>query len=441
MTIPVTTPTPLPGPLDDLKACLEILDGKTAAYARLNAYAAGTQPLTYLSAEARTALTNRLSTVSVGIPGLLVSSLVERLRVTGFTRPDVWGDWRRNDMDQLAPVAHREALTLGDAFVLVWARPDGTPLITVESATQVAAQVDPATREIVRAVKRWEVPKTGSFAILYEPDVIRRYFSPALGAQTTGYRLVESIDNPLGRPPVARLRNGGRLLDDGVSEMADVIPLTDALVKLLTDMLVSSEYTARPRRWATGVELDEDAATGEAVNPFPEANRMMIAEEADAKFGQLAGSDLGGYEAAINVVMRSISAVSGLPEHLLGVGGDNPTSADSIRASEAALTARAEAVQARFGKAWEDVARLAVAVREGVDPASVDVAVKWADPATRSVAQEADAVTKLYAAGLLPASVALRRLGYSDAEIDEIRAARRAEALDGAGVDLKGLTA
>lgn len=437
MTITAHTPTPIPGPLGDLKACLELLDNKAALYSRLNAYANGTQPLTYLSAEARVALTNRLSTVSVGIPGLLVSSLVERLRVTGFTGLDVWADWRRNDMDTLAQVAHREALTLGDAYVIVWARPDGAPLVTVESATQVAAQVDPATREIVRAVKRWEA-KDGSHAVLYEPDVIRRFHSPALGAQTTGFRLVESIDNPLGRPPVARLRNGGRLLDDGVSEMADVIPLTDALVKLLTDMLVSSEYTARPRRWVTGVELDRDEQ-GNAINPFPESNRMMVAEQADSKIGQLAGSDLAGYDSAINVVMRSISAVSGLPEHLLGIGGDNPTSADSIRASEAALTARAEAKQAQFGKAWEDVARLAVAVREGVDPASVDVAVKWADPSTRSVAQEADAVTKLYAAGLLPASVALRRLGYSDAEIDEIRAARRAEALDGAGIDLNGL--
>ena len=55
---------------------------------------------------------------------------------------------------------------------------------------------------------------------------------------------------------------------------------------------------------------------------------------------------------------------------------------------------------------------------------------QWADAATRSVAQEADAVIKLFAAGLLPASFALAKLGYTDDEIVEIRAARRAEALD-----------
>jgi hypothetical protein len=52
------------------------------------------------------------------------------------------------------------------------------------------------------------------------------------------------------------------------------------------------------------------------------------------------------------------------------------------------------------------------------------------------VAQEADAVVKLHQAGLLPISYALKKLGYTDDEIDEIRIARRAESLDTAGINL-----
>ncbi len=48
-------------------------------------------------------------------------------------------------------------------------------------------------------------------------------------------------------------------------------------------------------------------------------------------------------------------------------------------------------------------------------------------------------MVKLYAAGLLPASTALARLGYSDDEIEQIRTARRGEALDGVGLDLKAI--
>ena len=58
-----------------------------------------------------------------------------------------------------------------------------------------------------------------------------------------------------------------------------------------------------------------------------------------------------------------------------------------------------------------------VAVSDGRDPQRVEARVQWADAATRSVAQEADAVVKLYQAGLLPASYALRKLGYTDDEI------------------------
>lgn len=413
---------------------LQQIDEKASTYSRLSAYYEGRQPLTFLSPEARQALSDRLSVVSVNVPRLLVDSISERLRITGMSRPDTWADWQANDLDSLHRVAHREALLLGDSYALVWSRPDGSPLVTIESATQMAVQTHPATREVLSAVKRWE-GKDGTHAIVYGPETIERFHSPAFGATTTGFRKVEEIENPLGEVPVIHFRNGDRLLGQGVSEMTDVLSLTDAIVKLTTDMLTASEAVARPRRWASGVELIEDDQ-GNVINPFPETDKMMISESHETKFGQLAGTDLAGYEAATNIVMRQISAVSGLPEHLLGIGGDNPTSADSIRASEAALTAKAEARQGTFGKSWEQVARLMTAVRHGVDPATVDVSVTWADPSTRSVSQEADSVVKLHAAGILPTTYALQRLGYNATEVEAIRVARRAEAIDTAGLQL-----
>ena len=423
---------------ETLTALLQKLDEKAATYSMLDKYAAGEQPLSFLSPSAREALGNRLTAVSVNVPRLLVESMAERLRILDFTGVDVWTEWLRNDLDQVAGLVHREALTLGDAYCTVWADSQGKPLASAESARQMSMLTDPGTRQTVAALKRWETDRTTE-AVLYGPDTITRYRSNSPGATTTGFEVVEELPNPLGVVPVVRFKNGSRLLDDGVSEMRDVLTLTDALVKLTSDMLVASEYTARPRRFATGLELDEqdvlDAEgnpTGEVevVNPIAESDRLMVNESPDGKFGQLPGSDLAGYETGVNIIMRQISAVSGLPEHALGIGSDNPTSADSIRASEAALTAKAEARQATFGRSWEKVARLMVAVRDGVDPTGLTAQVRWADAATRSTAQEADAVTKLFTSGLLPASTALARLGYSTDEIDAIRIARRAEAID-----------
>ena len=82
---------------------------------------------------------------------------------------------------------------------------------------------------------------------------------------------------------------------------------------------------------------------------------------------------------------------------------------------------------------------LAHAISTGADPLTADVGIVWADPATRSVAQEADSVVKLFTAGLLPASTALERLGYTETQIAQIRSERRSDALDVAGTDLVGL--
>lgn len=429
---------------DLLTTLMQKIEEPAARFADLDRYYTGTQPLAFLSPESRRALGDRFGRLATNLPRLAVTSLAERLRVTGFTGADVWPDWLRNDLDQDSGVAHREGLLFGASYVIVWADQFGRPKVTVESAKQVAVLTDPGTRRITAAVKRWETAKTTE-AVVYLPTEIIRLRAEQTGATTAGFTVVETLENPLGVVPVVRLKNSDRLLDDGVSEIDDLRPLVDGLNKLLADMLTTSEYVGRPRRWATGIELEEQDVldddgnpTGEteAVNPIPEGDRAMISENDSAKFGQLEAAGLDGYSTAVDVLLRQAMAVSALPAHYVGQLSDTPASADALRAAEASLTARAEARQASFGRSWEDVARLMVAVRDGVDPQRVDVRVTWADAATRSIAQEADAVVKLYQAGLLPASYALKRLGYSDTEVTEIAAVRRGDSLNSMAVDL-----
>lgn len=432
----------------EILTLIQTIDGKQTDLDRLDAYYSGNPPLAYLTPEARAALGNRFGHLGSNFCRLAVTSITERLRITGFSRDgehdeQIWSDWARNNLDQSSATAHREALALGSAFIIVWGDKAGRPVVSLESAKQMAVARDPLTREIVLAVKKWETP-TGTRLVSYGPEKITTYTSKSANATSLAqFEAADSVDNPLGVPPVVELANTDRLLSAGASELTDIAPLQDALNKLLSDMLVGSEYYARPRRYATGVELDEDMEDedGNEVHPYPEDQRMLISEAADAKFGQLPAADLNSYETAIKVVLQQIQAVSSLPGHYVGALDSQPPSADGLRAAEASLTARVEQRQHTFGKAWEQVAALMHAIRTGTDPAAVEVSIKWADPATRSTAQEADAVTKLYAAGLLPVSVALEKLGYSAEDVARIRAARRAEALDNAGTDLDGLLA
>ena len=418
---------------DDLLDLLQQLSAHAVEYRENDLYYSGQQPLAYLSPESKAALSNRFGRIASNIPRLAVNSVAERLRVIGFVGADVWGEFIRCDLDQWSGVVHREALALSQSFVIVWVDADGQPLVTVESAHHVAVKRDPATRQVVAAVKRYTTDAE-THAFLFYPDSVEHWVAKSPSAGNAGFVLTETIANPLGVVPVVPFTNSDRLLDfDGHSEMDDLKPLVDGLNKTLADLAVTQEWTSRPRRWATGIELVEkpviDAETGEpvldddgepvteTVNPIPEGNRAMVSENKDAKFGQLDGATLTGYEAAVKIWLGQIQAVSSLPGHLIGILVDSPTSADALRASESSLTARAEQKQQTFGKAWEAVMRLVAAVRDSVDPATVTVSVVWADAATRSTAQESDSAQKLYSAGILSRTGVLKRLGYSDDEI------------------------
>lgn len=410
----------------------QALDVRAARLHTLERYYRATQPLAYLSPEAAKALGNRFGLLGVNIPRLAVLSISERLRVNGFdSAPGLWDIWLHNDLDQRAGIAHREALTLGESAITVWADGRGRASVSVESAHQVAVYRDAGTGQTLAAIKRWvDLAPDGTEKqtryVVYRPDRIEHLVGD--GAAITGAKVTAVVDNPLLAVPVVALTNADRVLDRyGVSEIDDLIPLVDALNKTITDMLVASEYVARPRRWATGLELDERGVLDddgnpvlvggepvtEAVNPIAETDRMMVNEAAEGKFGQLPGADLAPYEQAVAVILQQIMAVSALPAHYVGVTTANPTSADATRAAEAALTARAEAKQGAFGRAWEQVARLALAVEQGGEVADYTPRIRWADPATRSVAQEADATVKLFAAGIITIDEARERLGIT----------------------------
>jgi hypothetical protein len=433
---------------DDLTELLTELDAKIHRFTQLEAFYAGRPPLAYLSKEAKVAL-QKFDLLSVNVSRLQINSITERLRINGFSGVDIWPEWERNDLPQLSSVAHREALLYGESMCLVWADAQGRPQVTIESPRNVIVRRDPITRQINVAAKRVRT-KASTLVWLYYPDRVESWFAKSPSAGNVGFDLVDVQANPLSVVPIVQLVNVD-LLDGTVSELDDLIPLVQALDKLILDMLIASEYSGRPRRFAVGVEAverpkldadgnvitdDDGVPITETVNPFPEENRMMLAEKENAKIGQLPAADLSGFESGVRVIVSALMAVSSLPSHYLGVLHSQPTSSDAIRSSEASLTARCELKQATFSAAWEQVGRLVVAVRDGVDVADVEVRVVWNDPATRSVAQESDAALKLFAAGILSRRGVLKRLGLSDVEIDEELAHFNRDAQDSADIAL-----
>lgn len=429
-------------PSEAASALTRRLDDAAPGLARLDAYYRAKQPLSFLAPEVRAAAGDRLRPLAINWCRLIVSAVEERLDVEGFrfgrdapVDGEAWDIWQANGLDEASQRAHAEALIHGRAYVIVWAGDDArTPRITVESARQVYVLHDPATGRRVAAVKRW-VEDGYVFVTLYLPDEIHKLRSGSrvpemAGVPVDGWRARGPVvPNPLGVVPVIPLVNRARLLDpDGESELEDAAPIVDAINKLATDLMVSAEFHAMPRRWGTGVELAEDAS-GVPVNPFSTvAGRTWLTEDTEAKFGQFDEASLDGYIHAIELLTQQLSSITAVPPHYLNILKGQLTSAESIRSAEASLVTKARRKQRAFGGAWEEAMRLAFLVRDGVPRAGGDaMETVWRDPETRTAAQAADAALKRKELGV-PLEQLYEDLGYTPTQIARFGELRRREA-------------
>lgn len=443
---------PLPGPSYELLGDLRRNAASRLSLQELDDYYRGEQRLAYLSPTSQ----HRLRQLVVNLPRLVVDSLEDRLDVEGFRMggtPDadaeLWRVWQANDLDEWSQQCHLDALVHGRSFVLVWAdtQDDRTPRITVESATQMSVQYDPASRRVTRAVKRWSEGGE-QFATVYTENAVLRYAAPigVKDEELTRWRMRERpITNPMGAVPVVPFINRPRLSRPlGESEMIDVLPVADAINKLATDMMVSAEYHAMPRRWATGVDLggndDEAERTREKARENwtnAEAGRVWLSDSDKAAFGQFAEAQLDNFIGAIDMLTARAAALSGLPPHYFGQAGENPTSADALRSSEASLVKRALRKQRVFGGAWERVMRLALLVRDGAVPNEAkSMETIWASPETPTVAQKADAAVKLTQSDVITVDQALEDLGYTPEQRRRMQEQRDASLLGSVRVQL-----
>ncbi len=423
--------------LDNLSSLLFRIDLDSGRLARLGRYYEGKQPASFMSPASAEALGGRLPSLVMNVPRLATTTLANRLALSGFLRsgqldPAFAAEWRRAGGDLVSDEVHLGALVDGRSYAIAWVDSRGNLTLTAEPARAVAVEKDPATGEILRALKLYSslntvngvLPAT-AYATMFEPDRITMWQGPAGVVAAGGWTKTNTIPNPLGVVPVVEFLNRARPNDlFGVSEIEDLAGLTDAISKLSQDLMVASELTALPRRVLIGVQIPIDPVSGQRVNPargLAADNALVITNE-KARVDSWPSADLSSYPKLIEALTVQLAALSGLPGHLLGLLGDQPRSADALRASEQALVERAIARQRAFGPSWEAVARLAIAITENVAPGSVDVEAEWADPFTRSPAADADSVSKLVGAGV-PLALALQRHGWGAEEIARVTTA------------------
>jgi hypothetical protein len=387
----------------------------------------------------------------IGWPRVGVESLEERLDLEAFR----WADGSEsselaeiaeaNDLFDESSLAHLDALVYGREYLAVGSgdcgTPDCPPLITVESPLDMTLLWDARIRMGTAALRECradtylESGPEERMIVLYLPDQT----VTALPSESGGWDVIDRDIHNLGVVPVVRMANRQRTADRvGRSEITpEVMSITDAACRRLMGIEVAAEFFGAPQRYILGAsESAFQDAEGNTKSAWETYIGQMLALERDEdgaipEVGQFSAHDPSGQTKIIDLYARIMSAQFGLPPHMMGYTTDNPASADAIRSTEAKLIKRSERRIRRYGAAWQQAMRLALWVRDGEPPDKTRrIETVWRNPATPTVAAQADATVKLVAAGILPADsdVTLEMAGLTEGQRQRVRADRRRSA-------------
>lgn len=385
--------------------------------------------------------------------GIVVDAVEERLNIEGFRfgedvegDRDAWAIWQRNGLDAGSQLVHTEALVTACGYVLVQPDEEGEPLITPEAAAQCIVAYEPGTRRRAAGLKEWWDDWTGFiYATVYLPDGIWKFQTEKALAEATvetgemsSLRWIPRKDlpetesrpltNDLGVVPLVPFENRPRLTRPPQSEIRSVIPIQDAVNKLCADMMVAAEFQAFRQRVLMGVEVPTDPETGQPLEVFKHAtNRLWFIDKPDAKVFEFGTVDLGNFTKAIEMYVSHIASQTRTPPHYFERPGGQFPSGESIKAAETGLVAKAGRKMRHFEESWEEVIRLAFALKGDPRQNETSAETIWGDPESRTESEHIDAVVKTGSIGV-PEEQLWEDAGYSPQQIERFKRMRAEQA-------------
>ena len=430
-----------------------VLQDQNRRVERFGKYYAGTHPLQFASRTWTSHYGGIFQDFAMNYCGLIPDAIAERLQVDGFRigkepqADDAANEiWARNGMDGVSDTGHVEALYNGMAYHLVWPDDDDPDLatITLEHASEVVVALDPNNRRRrLAALKVYRDPWGMDQYQLWTPDAFGRFKK---GPDETVAQEISVVDNPLGIVPMVPLVPQPRSIGWPISELERIIPLQDAINKLLADTIVISEALALPLRYILGW-IEEAEADNADENQIVKAARsakellegsLLTFPDPDTKVGQLQAADLTGHIGMLRELIQNVATLSRIPFHYILMNGGQIPSGEAIMSAEAGLISITKRRARQLGFGHKETMSLAFMIEGDEEKArETSSEVVWANPGTRSLAVEVDAATKK---GAAPINVPMRQLwediGYTPAQIARFDALRALDELTAAMTQL-----
>lgn len=343
-----------------------------------------------------------------------------------------WSYWQANGLDARQTIAHRGALEYGTSYTLVLPGavqqkrvPYFRPLDPLRSAAWFA-DPDDEFPEIGLRRKGTTVDGTQLVELLDKTSVYTfAKPKPRNADDRPAWALSKVDDHGLGVTPFVRFRD--RLDGESQGIIRPIINLQDRVNEVVFSTLIALQYASFRQRWATGLAIPEDE-DGNPIEPLQAAvDRVWVAEDEKAKFGDFAQTELSGHHQAYTQTVSTLAAVSQVsPTAMMG---------DLVNISAEALAALQDSTQRKlgeyetnFGESWESGFRLAaLAAGDTAGANDLGAQVRWRDTEARSLAATVDALGKIATMLSVPVEALWEKIpGVTDQDVTRWTALREA---------------
>lgn len=413
----------------DMERAFNVIRAKRPDIDRLMNYANGPQPLKYSTARLAEAFENITTHFSINWMSLVVDATLDRIQLSGF---DTTGKAKRNKnkpvtvdadkkavndkldalfdklhLDIEADKAHQAALTTSQAYVIVWKGEDGVIEAYYNDPRLCAVFYDPEHPRIKTYAAKWfNHADTSQEVTLYYADRIEHWVSQKTTTpidKASAFTLLDTEPNPYGVIPVFELKSPG--------EIFKVLSLQDAINKLFSDMLISSEFASAPQRYVIS-----NADPGSLKNSPNEIWWLPTGDGVgqQTSAGQFPASTLRNFWDSIDPIANAIAIITRTPKHYLMTTGAN-ISGEALLAMESPLVAKCAKRAREFAAVWQDIATF-LAQLEGITIEPSDVNVLWEKVESTQPKTEAETMQILVNTGMNLRTI-LKDNGWSEEDL------------------------
>lgn len=375
--------------------------------------------------------------------------------------------WRDNEMDIEAPEIHQKMLEYGDAYLFVGlcddedSNDDKVDLFYNSPKNVRILYEDENPRKKRLAIKRWEVGPKANKRIrlnLYYPDGSTYKFISKGASDRSGSADFQSyvddstdengyLESETEGIPFFHFRTSRPY---GTPEHKKAYGAQDALTKIITNMMATSDFAAFPQRWAlqesgttTDDDLDWDEDGADEKKPADLQSQLIsgpgrIWPLRNMKaVGQFQAADMEQFLKPLNTFTGLMAAVTATPVSyfLVTIGATNTAiSGESQRKGESPFISKVNNRQLSAEATWQD----AVGYGLGLIGMEAEVKVRWAPLQIVSGKEGWEAVQAQQKAGV-PVRQTLLEAGYTEAEVTSWGYTE--DNPDGPGLDLGGMSA